>query len=108
MPYKIATLAAFERDLKSLKRKHRNMALLAEPVMLLKQGDMDEMARRYRDHALTGNWAGFREFHVQADWLVIYFLAQDEVTFVLSRTSTHDALYRNVDARTIRTYKKQV
>ena len=108
MNYRIATLTAFERDLKTLKRKHRDMGLLAEPVALLKQGAMDEMARRYRDHALTGNWAGFREFHVQADWLVVYFLSQDEVTFVLARSSTHDALYRNVDGRTIRSYKKQV
>ena len=108
MRYRIATLAAFERDLKTLKRKHRNMGLLAKPVALLKQGEMGEMARRYRDHALTGNWAGFREFHVQADWLVVYFLSQDEVTFVLTRSSTHDSLYRNVDGKTIRSYKNRL
>lgn len=108
MHYKIATLTAFDRDLKNLKRKHRDMGLLEEPVALLKHGEMDEMARRYRDHALTGNWAGFREFHIQADWLVVYFLSQDEVTFVLARSSNHDSLYRNVGRKTIRSYKKQV
>lgn len=105
--YKIATVSAFTRDLKYLKRKkHRDMRLLEEPVDLLRRGELQEMARRYRDHALTGNWAGFREFHVQADWLVIYYLAVDKVTFVLTRTSTHDDLYRNTDRAAIQSYRK--
>ncbi|MSS12623.1 type II toxin-antitoxin system YafQ family toxin [Bifidobacterium tsurumiense] len=105
--YKIATISAFTRGLKYLKRKnHRDMSLLAEPVELLRQGKTEEMIRRYRDHALTGNWSGFREFHVQADWLVIYFLAEDKVTFALTRTSTHDDLYRNADRTTIQSYRK--
>lgn len=27
---------------------------------------------RYRDHALTGNWAGFRDCHVKPDLVLIY------------------------------------
>jgi len=27
---------------------------------------------KYRDHALTGNFLGFRDCHIQPDWLLIY------------------------------------
>ncbi|MBX6313364.1 MAG: type II toxin-antitoxin system YafQ family toxin [Isosphaeraceae bacterium] len=27
---------------------------------------------RHRDHTLCGDWRGWRECHVQTDWLLIY------------------------------------
>ena len=32
---------------------------------------------RYKDHALKGKWEGFRECHIQPDWLLIYVLEDD-------------------------------
>ena len=43
------------------------------------------------DHALSGNWNGYRECHIQANWLLIYKLKDDVI--VLVRTGTHSDLF---------------
>lgn len=35
-----------------------------------------------RDHPLVGQWAGFREFHISGDVLVIYRQTAQDVTLV--------------------------
>lgn len=46
---------------------------------------------RHRDHSLVGDWLGYRECHVQADWLLIYRI--DDDTVYLARTGTHSNLF---------------
>jgi mRNA interferase YafQ len=46
---------------------------------------------RYRDHALTGNWIGHRDCHIQPDWVLIYQITDD--TLILERTGTHSDLF---------------
>ncbi|MGX7182025.1 type II toxin-antitoxin system YafQ family toxin [Enterococcus pallens] len=43
---------------------------------------------------LKGNWKGFRECHVEADWLLIYRIHNDVCELVLVRTGNHDNLLR--------------
>ena len=43
----------------------------------------------YRDHALTGNFHGFRECHVKPDWLLIYMIEEDILTLTLVNTGSH-------------------
>lgn len=91
--YRIDTIPMFRQDYKSLRKKHYDMDLLRKPFALLMDGDTETMRREYRDHALKGNWQGFREFHVQGDWLVIYYVDGSTVTLVMSRTGSHDELF---------------
>lgn len=30
-----------------------------------------ELEPKYKDHALTGNWNGYRDCHIEPDWLLI-------------------------------------
>jgi mRNA interferase YafQ len=46
---------------------------------------------RYRDHALKGEWAGFRDLHIEPDWLLLYAIEGDELR--LARTGTHSDLF---------------
>ena len=48
---------------------------------------------RYRDHALSGNYAGFRECHILPDWLLIYKVETDILTLTLTRTRSHSDLF---------------
>ena len=48
---------------KSIDEINNVIAMLANDVPL---------APKYRDHALTGNFMGFRDCHIQPDWLLIY------------------------------------
>ena len=54
--------------------------------------DEEPLAERYRDHALVGSFRGRRECHVERDWLLIYKLFEDEITF--ERTGSHSNLFK--------------
>ncbi|MFT4079183.1 type II toxin-antitoxin system YafQ family toxin [Rhodomicrobium sp.] len=51
----------------------------------------ENLPARFRDHALTGNWAGHRECHLKPDLLLIYDKPDDE-TLVLRRLGSHSDL----------------
>lgn len=48
---------------------------------------------KYRDHNLSGNYKGFRECHINPDWLLIYRTDNDVLTLTLIRTGTHSNLF---------------
>ena len=52
-----------------------------------------QLPEKYRDHALTGKYSGFRECHIQQDWLLIYLIGKDVLTLTLIRTDTHPDLF---------------
>ena len=53
------------------------------------------LKRAYRDHSLKGNWKGYRECHIDADWLLIYRVENEGhmCELVLIRTGNHDQLF---------------
>ena len=51
------------------------------------------LSTKYRDHQLTGSWKGYREIHIEGDWLVIYRVEKQELQLVLTRTGSHDDLF---------------
>lgn len=83
----------FKRDAKALFKKHYDPDKLAAAIEALMLQDLDLLRTKYKDHALKGNWRGYREIHVEGDWLVIYRVERDELTLVLTRTGAHDRLF---------------
>jgi len=68
------------------------MELLEEVIdTLLQEIPLDA---KYQDHDLKGNYLGFRECHIQPDWLLIYAVNHDELILTASRTGTHSDLFR--------------
>jgi mRNA interferase YafQ len=57
-------------------------------LILLAEAPLPE---RYKDHPLRGNWRGYRDAHIEPDWLLIYRVAGDELQ--LARTGTHADLF---------------
>ena len=53
----------------------------------------EPLPAKHRDHALTGNYIGFRECHIQSDWLLIYKIETDILTLTLTRTGSHSDLF---------------
>ena len=47
---------------------------------------------RCRDHALSGDWSGYRECHVKPDLLLIY-RKLDEESLQLARLGSHSELF---------------
>lgn len=80
---------AFRRDRKRADRRGKDLGKLDSIMRRLANEEAPE--RRYRDHTLTGAWDGFRECHMEPDWLLIYWIVGDEIVFV--RTGTHSDLF---------------
>jgi len=80
----------FKRDIKRLRKRGKDIAKLHEVVLLLLNGET--LDARYRDHALTGNWVGSRDCHIEPDWVLIYRVNED--TLFLERTGSHSDLFR--------------
>jgi mRNA interferase YafQ len=53
---------------------------------------------RHRDHPLKGDWVGYRDLHVEPDWVLLYRVTEAEL--MLARTGTHSDLFGEWDHRT--------
>ena len=65
--------------------------LLEDVVAAMAMGE--PLPEKYKDHALTGNWVGHRECHIQPDWLLVYRIEDDVLVLTLSRTGSHSDLF---------------
>ena len=79
----------FKKDVKLLNKRGYNLSLLVQALSII--GDGLTLPAIYWDHQLQGNWKGWRECHIQPDWLLIYQTTDDEVR--LARTGTHADLF---------------
>jgi mRNA interferase YafQ len=80
---------AFRRDLRRLERRHKDMAGVVQLIELLVTGA--SLPVSYRDHPLKGEWLGFRDAHIEGDWVLIYRVDGDRIEF--NRTGTHADLF---------------
>lgn len=92
MKLKVQFYTQFKRDVKLAKKRNLDMSLLKSVVDKLSEGK--KLEAKYRDHMLTGDYAGYRECHLQPDWLLVYKIVNDTLTLVLARTGTHSDLFK--------------
>ena len=84
-----AAVDQFKRDYKRCKKRGYDLAELRTVMeVLITRKSLDE---RHRDHELSGEWKGHRDCHVRPDWVLIYCVAGDTITF--ERTGTHSDLF---------------
>lgn len=91
MKYTLKPTTQFKRDLKKAQKQNKNLDLLNKVLQQLAEGI--PLPEKNRDHALTGNYAGCRECHIQPDWLLIYEIAEDTLFLYLTRTGSHNELF---------------
>lgn len=87
MKYELATTSRFRKDVKRMKKQGLPLKELKAVLDWLLEGE--ELAPRYHDHALTGNYAGFRECHIRPDWLLIYLVEEETLVLTATRTGSH-------------------
>jgi len=79
----------FKRDLKRLKKRHKDMDKLRAVIERLQHHR--PLERKHRDHVLTGPWKGWRDCHIEDNWLLIYKTEADELR--LARTGSHSDIF---------------
>ena len=80
----------FERDIKRLKKRGKNLDKLK--IIISSLVDEEPLDSIHRDHKLIGNWKGRRECHIESDWLLIYKTELERIIF--ERTGTHSDLFQ--------------
>jgi len=79
----------FKRDVKQAQKRGKDMGKLKTLLALLIEGK--PLPTSYLDHPLKGGWGGFRDAHIEPDWLLIYKVTGDVVRF--ERTGRHTDLF---------------
>ena len=79
----------FRRDVKRMERRGKEMGKLRAVLDLLIAAA--PLPSALKDHPLRGNWSGFRDLHIEPDWLLPYRIEAEDL--ILTRTGTHADLF---------------
>jgi len=85
---------AFKRDYKRAKanpRHAQDISALFKAASRLLAEDAS-LPENYRDHALTGDWKGYRECHLKPDLLLIYRKEEPDLLRI-ARLGSHSELF---------------
>ena len=82
---------SFKKDYKRMLKHGCNPQNLQDVLSFLV--NQQPLPEKYRDHNLSGNYTGYRECHIEPDWLLIYKIFNDKLVLVLTRTGTHSDLF---------------
>lgn len=74
-----------------MSKRGANMDLLDEVITMLCH--QDKLPNKYKDHALSGNWVGYRDCHIEPDWVLIYRVEKNTLVLLATRTGTHADLF---------------
>lgn len=89
--YKSQFTAQFKKDYKKAKKRGLDLKKLHTIMFSLEAGN--PLSAKYKDHSLVGNFIGFRECHIEPDWLLIYEKDDKNKVISYARTGTHADLF---------------
>lgn len=86
----LAYTSQFKKDVKKKRKQGSDLSKLDAIITLLRQEI--ELPPSNRDHALSGNFRGHRECHIEPDWLLIYRVDHSSLILTAVRTGSHSEL----------------
>ncbi len=89
--YNLRFTNKIQRNIKLMKKRGKDLDKLTVVLKLLQNGE--ELPSKYKDHALTGNYIGCRECHIEPDWLLVYEIINEELIILLLTTGSHSDLF---------------
>ena len=90
-PLIVVTTGSYDRDVKRVRKRGKDFAKLLAIVDDLRH--RRPLSARHRDHALVGNWKGWRDCHIEPDWLLIYRVDEAAGELILEQTGSHSDLF---------------
>jgi mRNA interferase YafQ len=81
----------FKRDVRRAVRRGKDLKKIMGVVKLL--CDRTPLPASLRDHALKGDYTGFRDCHVEPDLVLIYRIVEDRLELICARIGTHSDLF---------------
>ncbi|MDR1262611.1 MAG: type II toxin-antitoxin system YafQ family toxin [Oscillospiraceae bacterium] len=77
----------FKRDYRRLEKRGYDTRLLDEVVGLLLNAT--PLPQKHKDHPLKGDKHGYRDCHIEDDWVLVYKVDKSVLTLILAATGTH-------------------
>ena len=91
---RIERATAFRRDFRRESKAQHGAKLYEDLAAIIAVLASDaQLDPRLRDHALSGDWQGYRECHVKPDLLLIYRKTDDDL-LRLARLGSHSELFK--------------
>lgn len=92
----LAQTGAFKHSYKLMKKRGSDMKKIHKAIDLL-ANDLP-LPPSYKDHQLSGDFSGFRDIHVEPDWILIYKKKRETKEYPngilhLEITGTHSDLF---------------
>ncbi len=91
MKFDVVKTKQFRKSLKRMLRRGKDIEKLNAVVTMLANGDT--LPPIYKDHALSGDLTGFRDCHIESDWILLYYIEANVLVLTLSDTGTHSDLF---------------
>ena len=76
---------------KLMKKRGKDISKLITALDLL--ASQQTMPENYHDHPLKGDMLGYRECHIEPNWLLVYRVYEDRLLLLASGTGTHSDLF---------------
>jgi mRNA interferase YafQ len=80
----------FKRDYKKIKKQNKELNKLKVLIEKLVSGE--KLEPKHKNHQLTGELKGYRDCHIEPDWLLIYKKTTDAL--LLERIGSHSELFK--------------
>ena len=81
---------SFKKAFKKLKWKWKKLT----KDIIWQLANNEELASKYKDHALIGSYKGFRECHVKPDLLLIYKKQNEILLLTCVEIGSHSELFQ--------------
>jgi len=88
----IVRASKFKKDLKKLIKQRKDLDMLEKIIKTLRS--KKPLPKKHCDHNLIGEWHGYRECHINPDWLLIYKIDDELKLLRLARTGSHSDLFK--------------
>ena len=83
--------STFKRDYKRALKRGKDPAKIQNVVRLL--CNRQPLPPHLHDHALTGDYVGYRDCHIEPDLVMIYRIVQDQLQLICFRLGSHSDLF---------------
>ena len=91
MKYDVIKMKQFKKSLKRMLRRGKDIDKINDVISKLAKGE--KLPPKNKDHALHGDLEGFRDCHIENDWVLLYYIDDDVLVLTLSDTGSHSDLF---------------
>ena len=91
MKYEIQKNSQFKKDFKLALKRNCDIKKLQNIITILANGET--LPESCYDHSLKGNYSGYRECHIEPNWLLVYKITENVLILTLYRTGSHSDLF---------------